>query len=605
MVVHPEPIGRRPGNPRAAQNDRSAQKSRSAQNIRRAQVRARLTEIESCFGDPWDQDNPVGYAGLLAADRDRELSAEGLKRYERLLLNAEFVPRELGGRLVGLDALGLLLRPLFRRDASLAVGGALTSFMAAMQVWLNGDPEQQRRAAGVLLGGGVLSIAFQQFAHGNDFVNDEFRARRSGSGLVLSGRKAAVNNAARAELMVAFARTAPGAGPDSHSLLLVAPGELPAGRMRHLDRQRTDATPGLEIAGLEFDDCPLPSDALVGGWGQGLELGLRAYPMTHATVPAMLVGLVDTALRTAARAALAKPDQRPLARASSVSRALAGTFTDLLVCDSLALTATRALHLIPGRADVLSAAAKYVAPKLVGEALHHLSVVLGDAFHARDGEHAIFRKHLRDLDSITFGHVSSAMCQATIAPCLPGIAAAPWTPDRAAPDGLFRPYGLLPPLVPGRPAGFGGRDGLAAYATAYAADPGCGNNRMAAAGELAGLLGEQIALLAAELREIRAESSWLDAGPGTPARAFQLSDRYALALAAVSCLGVWHNADPAFERFSSSPEWLVAALDRLLRRLGRTPPQLPASVEQDLCVEVLGRTTGGRSLDLYDLRLAG
>ncbi|WP_329564305.1 acyl-CoA dehydrogenase [Kitasatospora sp. NBC_01266] len=614
--------------------DPTADGTHTARAARRTLLRARLAEIEEGFGDPWDRNNPVGFGALLAADDEGELSAEGVRRYARLDLNAEFVPAELGGRLVGLDGLGLLMRPLFRRDVTLAMGTALTSFMGSMVVWLNGDADQRRRTAETLLDGGLATIAFQQLAHGNDFVNDEFRAARTATGLAIAGRKAAVNNAEAADLLIAFARSGADApdgpdGPDgppgdegseagvsgTHSLLLVPMAELPAERVRRLGRHRTDAVRGLRICGLEFADAPLADDALLGEWGRGVELGLRAFPVIHATVPAMCVGLADTALRTATRFAVdQRAFSRPVTAVPMARNALAGTFVDLLICDSLTLAATRALHLIPEQSNVLSAVGKYLVPKLAGEALYHLSVVMGDAFHARNGDHAIFQKHVRDLAMITFGHVSTAMCQATIAPCLPGIAAAEWSAERAAPGSLFTPYGPVPPIDSERLASFGGQDGLAAYATEAArtiaarasGGPG-GPGEPGELGELGELLCEQSALLVDELAEIRRAALELpedDREFAASVRSFPLTDRYALAIAAICCLGVQLNADPQHEAFSARPQWLALALDRLLRRLGRRTPALPPDVEVGLCAEVLRRSAENRSLDLYDLELA-
>ncbi|MDH6120742.1 acyl-CoA dehydrogenase [Kitasatospora sp. GAS204B] len=594
--------------------DPTADDAHAARAARRTVLRARLAEIEEGFGDPWDRNNPVGFSALLAADDEGELSVEGVKRYAQLGLNAEFVPAELGGRLVGLDGLGLLMRPMFRRDVTLAMGTALTSFMGSMVVWLNGDAAQCRRTAETLLNGGLATVAFQQLAHGNDFVNDEFRAKRTAAGLAIAGRKAAVNNAETADLLIAFARSgadnaerddAEGEGGESgtHSLLLVPMAELPAERVRRLGRHRTDAVRGLRICGLEFADAPLADDALLGQWGRGVELGLRAFPVIHATVPAMCVGLADTALRTATRFAVdQRAFSRPVTEVPMARNALAGTFVDLLICDSLTLTATRALHLIPEQSNVLSAVGKYLVPKLAGEALYHLSVVMGDAFHARNGDHAIFQKHVRDLAMITFGHVSTAMCQATIAPCLPGIAAAEWTADRAAPGSLFTPYGPVPPIDSDRLASFGGQDGLAAYAAEAARVIA-----IRAPQELGELLREQSELLVAELAEIRRAALELPDDEhefAASVRSFPLTDRYALAISAICCLGVQLNADPRHEAFSAQPQWLALALDRLLRRLGRRTPALPPAVEVGLCAEVLRRTAENRSLDLYDLPLA-
>ena len=567
-----------------------------------SRVRARIAAVEEGFGDPWDRSNPVGHTALLAADEEGELSRAGVELYDRLGLNAEFVPTRLGGRMDGLDTLGVLMRPLFRRDATLAVGCALTSLMGAMVVWLNGDEAQQRRTAALLLSGGRATIAFQRFAHENDFVGDEFTTERGPGGILIKGRKGAINNADTAGLLVAFARAGTGSG--SHSLLLLDPAAVPQDRVRHLPRHRTDAARGLRISGLEFTDCPLPQDALVGAWGQGTELGLRAFPVIHATVPSMVVGMADTALRTAARFALEKkPFSRPVTEVSLARNALAGTFTDLLIADSLALTAGRALHLIPENSNVLSAVVKYLVPKLVGETLYHLSVIMGDAFHSRHGDHAIFQKHVRDLAMVTFGHVSSALCQATIAPCLPDIAAAGWTAPCAAPAGLFRAGEEVPPIDPERLARFGGRDGLCAYALLAAES--CAALESVDGSDTARTLSRQTELLVAELTEIRERCLRLGTENGRfvpDSKAFPLTDRYALAVAAACCLGVRSNAEPG--SLAAGTDWLVLALHRILRRLGLPTPPLPQGLEVRMCEEVLRRARGARSYDLYDTELA-
>lgn len=429
---------------------------------RLTRTRSRLAEIEDGLGDPWSPDNPVGLAAVLAADESGESSAIGIRRFRNLGMPAEMVPVDLGGRMAGVDLLGLVMRPFFRRDPALAFSHGFTPFLGAQMVWLNGDARQRSRMANVILRGGTVGVACQRFEHESEFHAQEFTAAWADDGMLrLNGTKGAINNAHNAELIVGFVSS--GDGATDYSILMFDPASVPPAHMRALPRHRTTGVRGLQAAGLEFVNCPLPGESLVGTWGDGVALSLRAYPAVHAAFPSMAIGLADTALRAAVRAAQERDlGTQGVVGDASARSALAGTFADLLIADCLALTAGRATHLLPEQCDVLAAVTKYIVPKIVGEALYDLSAVMGDAFHAESGHDAVFRKQLRDLSTITFGHVSSAICQSVIAPYLPALAVA----DPAAattPAELFRLEAPLPPLDGVRLSGFGGGDGLLDY----------------------------------------------------------------------------------------------------------------------------------------------
>ena len=560
---------------------------------------SRIAATERAFGDPWSTENPVGLAAVLAADESAQLLAVGVRRYLRLRMPEELVPVDLGGRMEGLDLLGPLMRPLFRRDPALAFGYGFTPFMGAMMVWLNGNDAQKLRVTDAVLGGGTVGVACQRFEHESEFHRQEYRASEAEAGFRLHGTKTAINNAHTADLIVGFVSS--GDGQTDYSILMFDPAAVPPESVRTLGRHQTTGARGLQIAGLEFIECPLPPDALVGTWGNGVELSLRAYPAIHAAFSSMVIGLADTALRTAARAGQERQTGRRTVAENPKSRAaLAGTFTDVLLADCLALVATRAVHLLPGQCDVIAAVSKYLVPKLIGDSLYDLSGLMGDTFHATSGEQAIFRKHLRDLATVTFGHLSSTVCQTVIAPYLPMLAVEPFTADSAAGPELFRLEESLPSLDGERLAQFGGGDGLAAY-VAYAADRVPDAILGYPAGET---LAQLIGLLQTELDKIREAAATLDELDGGT-KAFALSDRYALVLAAASCLGVWLNAGAGPDPFLTDPSWLVLALHRLLRRLGVRTPALPTGVETLVCDEVLARARQARSFDLLGTELAG
>ncbi|MEU1231239.1 acyl-CoA dehydrogenase [Streptomyces sp. NPDC005828] len=575
------------------------------------EVRRRVAELERGFGNPADADNPVGTSAFVAADARGEPLAAAERLLERYGLNAEFVPRDLGGRLTGLDTLARVTRVVFRRDAALGLGHGITSFLAAVVVWAAGSPEQRRTVARLLLTGRHLVSAYPELAAGSSFLSNELTATATATagdgpgGFRLSGRKEALNNVERAAALVLFART--GTGRHSHSALLVERDALPAGGVTALPRHRTSGIRGCQVAGVGFDDSPVPADALVGEPGRGLELVLRIFSVTRGVGPSAALGCADTALRTAVACAVdrgvvgdAADDVTGPQRLSHARSTLTGAFVDLLLCDCLALVATRAVHLVPEDAGLYAAAVKYLLPQLLTDTSYELSTLLGADFHARNGAYAAFRKNVRDLPMIGLGAAGSAACRATVIPQLPRLARTAWSASAAAPvDGLFRlEADGLPPLDLGRLSPAAGGDPLAASLALAADVPGPESDRPA----------ELVRLLAGELALLRDGCAGLDrdghSALGDP-RGHALAERYALILVGAACLGVWRHQRSAGTGFLARPEWLEAALTRVLRRLGTALPKATPDHEEPLLAEVLARYREHRSYDLYDTPLAG
>jgi alkylation response protein AidB-like acyl-CoA dehydrogenase len=576
--------------------------AREAAQDQEAVARTRAEDLDRLLGDPADEANPVGYARLLESDETGEPSEAGEKLLDSFGLNAEFVPTRLGGRLDGIDTLARVLRQVFRRDVGLGLGYGVTSFMAAVNGWTAGSEQQQRRLAGILLGGGKVSVAYHELAHGNDLLRNEFRADPEAGGYRLQGSKQVINNAERATAWMLFGRTSPAPGSRSHSVLLVEKEGLDPDRWRTLPRYSTVGVRGCRLSGLEFDECPVPASALVGTEGQGVELALRSFQVTRSALPAMAVGAADTSLRTVVRFAVGrKLYRRSVMEIPHAGATLVNAFLDLLTCDSLAITGTRALHLLPEETSVLSAAVKYLVPKILGESLYDLSIVLGARFYLREGEFGAFQKNLRDMPVLSLGHAGAAACQATMIPQLPRLARRAWFQGEAAPGDLFRLRAGLPSLPFGRLALASGRDSMAASLVAAAEEPPGGSPEEKAVHALAVDMADELRQLRERCADLAPQDRTALAGPAS----FALSDRYALLMAAASVLGVWRQARSTGDSFLADPAWAAGALHRLARRLGRPAADLPPSCESRLHDEVLRRFRDGHSYDLYDSPIAG
>ncbi|WP_101258512.1 acyl-CoA dehydrogenase [Streptomyces barkulensis] len=569
----------------------------------------RADALERAFGPLDDPANPLGQDAILAADAAGRVPAGAEEVLDAHRFNAEFVPAELGGGLSRMDGLGRVLRPVFRRDASLGFGHGLNCFFAAAPVWIGGSAGQRAEVAGHLLQGRRVAVARHEVAHGNDFVREEFTARPAGGGFLLNGSKSVIANASRATGLVVFARTGEGGGGRSHSVLLLDRAGLPEGRLTDLARRPTNGMRSAEFGGLRATDCPVPGGALVGEAGGGYELSLRSSLLIRGLIPSIVLAGADTALRTVTRFAVRRraAGRSPL-DVQHVRDVLTGAFLDLLLSDCLALVATRGLHLMPRQTSAYAAAAAYLAPKIVAESMDEMSAVLGEESLARDGAYAMFAKQLRDLPVTSLGHAGSAGRQVSLLPQLPFFARHVWFNDAEAPAALFRPHGDLPPLDPAGPALLGDSDPLAA--TLVATDGLLGSDGLPgeAPGDR-GALGALTRALVAELGELRTAFAGIgadDRAALVDPRSFALADRYALVLAAAACLGVWREqrSGGAAGAFLADPAWPTAALYRLCRRLGLPLPERPAACESRVLAEVLARLHGRRSYDLYGTGLA-
>ncbi|MGW0737602.1 acyl-CoA dehydrogenase [Streptomyces sp. NPDC002851] len=565
----------------------------------------RAARLEELLGDPEDPYNPHGHRALLAADDRREVPVVTEELLTRAGLSAEFVPAELGGWLTRPDVLARVLRPVFRRDVALGFGYGITSLFGASAVWAAGDERQRAWTARRLLDAGRVPILHHELAHANAILRDEFSASpaRGGfeDGFVLDGRKDVVINADRANAFVMYARTAATAGPRSHSVLLLDPERLPPGGQRRLPRVHTPGMRGSRFSGLEFTDCHVPADTLVGELGDGIPLALRTYQVNRCLIPGTVIAGVDSVLRFAVRAATeGRAGQQPPRRWHSV---LAGVFADLLAADSMAVTSLRALSLLPDSSHLSAAAVKLTVPDLLREDLEELSTVLGARGYDRGPRYGGFQKLVRDLPVAGLGHAGAAACQAVLVPQLRTLAHHSWFRTDEPPDRLFLPTAPLPSFDYRRLTLTGSEDLLAASLVGAVERLG----RLRSAGPVRAALADLAEAFVQELRALREQCGAL---PGTDRaalvdpRACALADRYALVLAAAACLGVWHGQDGT-DSFLAAPAWPVLALSRIGRRLGVPVPEIPDGVQESVLAEVLDRYREGRSFDLYDTRLAG
>ncbi|MGB4778769.1 acyl-CoA dehydrogenase [Microbacterium sp.] len=557
-------------------------------------------DLEILLGDPHAAE-PYSYASIADDDDARRLSPFAENVLAEWGAAAEFVPVDLGGRWADTSDLVTRLRPIFRRDPAVGLGYGLTTLMSAVNVWTGGDDAQKRDVARRLLAGERIAVGFHELDHGNDLLNNECAAEFDGTSWRVRGVKQVVNNIDRAESILIMAKTREGTTARQFSLLLWNKSPESAANADTSRRLLTAGMRGCVIGAGRFDGVAVPPENLIGGDGAAVETALKAFQITRAVIPALAVGAVEAALHETIRYGRDRELYGGTVLDIPHARALVATaLADMLVADAMSAATVRALHLSPRECFVLTAACKYLSPRLLIEAMQQISVVAGSTFYARIEPFEIIEKIVRDLAVVPIGHAGETSCLLTILPNLPAWARrAEKTP--AADLSLTDLSGdtVLPSLDFGSlTLGAGSSDPLGAVFE----DPRLSEALASSTTELKSLVDALAAGYAREraaARALRPDELTTDA----PAASFDVARRISLYLAAGAVIGVWLNANASDRKrdagIAGDPLALQACLLRIQGRLSGRQRPLPDAVVERLVAHAETSVDARQSMGLH------
>ncbi|MDF2266825.1 acyl-CoA dehydrogenase [Streptomyces coacervatus] len=530
------------------------------------------------MGDPFEPDGVFSYARLARLDERDAFPAEACAALDAAGLPAAYVPVRLGGVLGAYDEALAVIRAVARRDLTVAVAHAKT-YLGAVSAWVGADPGQARALAEDVLAGTVVAWGLTEPDHGSDLLAGDVTAVPGPDGYRLHGEKWLINNAGRGQLVCVLARTDPAGGPRGFSLLLADKRRLPhgPGGYRTLPKVRTHGIRGADISGIGFDGATVPSDALIGAEGAGVEIVLKSLQLTRTMCASLSLGAGDHALAlTTGFMAQRRLYGRPLAELPQARHSLGEAVADLLCAEAVGVVTSRCLHTLTGEGAVASAAAKYLVPTLAAAAIDRLGQLLGArAFLSGVHAHGMFQKVARDHRIVGLFDGSTVV-------------------------NLHALVNNFPALARGHRRGTADGEGVAAAADLRTTLPELDTARLSLTARggsslVQSLLVEpvepvglppRVALLAAR---VHAASSALHeelaahrpSAVRVPSAAFALAERYCALYAAAAALHLWTHNHRWIAATASGPAlalwadglWVEAALLRLLPRiLGRPVP---------------------------------
>ena len=259
-------------------------------------------------------------------------------------------------------------------------------------------------------GKAIAAFALTEAEAGSDVAGIKTTARRDGDAYVIDGRKRFISNAGLADFYTVFARTGTRADGRPELSAFVVGARLPGFAVR----ERTQMMAAHPIGELEFNNCRVPAENLLGAEGDGLRLALQTLDTFRASVGAAACGMARRALDESVAYAKARHQfGRPLSSHQLIQAKLADMVTEL---DAARLLVYRAAHLKDTNAAEKSTCeaseAKLFATEAAGRIIDSALQIHGGAGLVRG--HVIERLY-RDVRALRIYEGTSEIQQLVIA----------------------------------------------------------------------------------------------------------------------------------------------------------------------------------------------
>ncbi|HEX5704216.1 MAG TPA: acyl-CoA dehydrogenase family protein [Pyrinomonadaceae bacterium] len=188
-------------------------------------------------------------------------------------------------------------------------------------------------------GQAIAAFALTEPDAGSDVSALKTEARREGDGYLINGRKRFISNAGVADFYTVFARTGTRADGRAEISAFIVSARMPGFSVA----ERTDMIAPHPIGELEFKNCRVPAEDMIGNQGDGLRLALQTLDLFRASVGAAACGMARRALDESVKYAKTREQfGKRLSEHQLIQEKLADMITEL---DAARLLVYRAAYL--------------------------------------------------------------------------------------------------------------------------------------------------------------------------------------------------------------------------------------------------------------------
>src|SRR3982751_6551067 len=277
---------------------------------------------------------------LRSAEEDLDVDAS-FRSYIDILARADLLRYAIAQPGKRMDVRSLcLIRELLSYSSPLADLAFVMQGLATYPLSL-AAPEHVRdfwlkRAAS---GQSIAAFALTEAEAGSDVGAIQTTARREGDAFIINGSKRFISNAGLCAFYTVFARTGTRADGRAELSAFVVGARMPGFSVR----SRMELMASHPIGEIEFKDCRVPVEDMVGREGDGFRLAMQTLDTFRASVGAAACGMAGRALDEAITYAKTRRQfGRPLAEHQLIQEKLADMMTEL---DAARLLVYRAAYL--------------------------------------------------------------------------------------------------------------------------------------------------------------------------------------------------------------------------------------------------------------------
>jgi butyryl-CoA dehydrogenase len=230
-------------------------------------------------------------------DKEHHFPREAHKGLAALGAYGICVPEEFGGANLDYVTLALVLEEIAAGDGGTSTAISVTNCPVNAILMRYGNAAQKKKWLSRLAQGELLGVFCLTEPHvGSDASALRTTAVKEGDGYVINGVKQFITSGKNGHLAVVIAVTDKDAGKKGMSAFLVptdTPGYLVARLEDKIGQHSSDT------AQINFDNCRVPADHLIGEEGEGYKIALSALEGGRIGIAAQSVGMARSALEVA------------------------------------------------------------------------------------------------------------------------------------------------------------------------------------------------------------------------------------------------------------------------------------------------------------------